>query len=96
MMYSILFSTRPWESNPNLTLILTLRKRARPRSINFGEEVNHSPKELTLGQRTRILSEGGRTELAVGLRELILVLTQTRFCCHVEYFKEFGANLDTL
>ena len=53
-------------------------------------------RELTTGQRTLILFERGRRELTLDLKELILVLTLTRCSCHVEYFKEFGANLDTL
>ena len=53
-------------------------------------------RELTTGLRTLILFERGRRELTLDLRELILVLTLTRCSCHVEYCKEFGANLDTL
>ena len=53
-------------------------------------------KELTTGLKTLILFEEGRRELTLDLRELNLVLTLTWCGCHVEYFKEFGANLDTL
>ena len=95
-MYSILFSTRPWESNPNLTLIRTLCKRAIPKSINFGEGANHSPKGTNHRSRDTNFFEGGWTELILDLRELIPVLTLTRCGFHVEYFKEFGANLDNL
>ena len=53
-------------------------------------------RELTTGQRTLILSEEGWRELTLDLRKLNLVLTLTWCGCHVEYFKEFGANFDTL
>ena len=53
-------------------------------------------KKLTTGLKILILFEGGRRELTLNLRELNLVLTLTWCGCHVEYFKEFGANLDIL
>ena len=53
-------------------------------------------RELTIGLRTLILFEGGRRKSTLDLRELTPVLTLTRFCCHVKYFKEFGVNLDFL
>ena len=86
MMYSILFSTRPWESNPNLTLILILCKRDIPRSINFFEGANYSPKETNHRSKGNNFmwrrSEGVNTNL----RKLVL----TRWGCN---FKEFGAKL---
>ena len=50
-------------------------------------------RELTIGLRTLILSEGGRRELTLDLRELIPVLTLTQCGCHIEKFKSLVQTL---